>query len=56
MQGAPGGIRYSYSCGCVPGIREYLFNTQGYASAGLVSKRGLVSEGALLSEEGLVSK
>jgi len=27
IQGPPGGIRDSYSRGCVPGIREYLFNT-----------------------------
>jgi len=29
MQGSAGGRRYSYSYGGVPGIREYLFNTQG---------------------------
>ena len=27
IQGSPGGIRYSYSCGCVTKIREYVFNT-----------------------------
>jgi len=27
IQGSPGGIRYSNSCGCATGIREYLFNT-----------------------------
>jgi len=26
-RGKPGGMRYSYSCGCATGIREYLFST-----------------------------
>jgi len=27
MPGEPDGMRYLYSCGCVPGIREFLFYT-----------------------------
>ena len=35
IQGKPGGMRYSYSCGCATGIRDYLFNTLGGEGLGL---------------------
>jgi len=28
MRGQPGGLRDSYSCGCVTAIREYVLNTK----------------------------
>jgi len=50
IQGQGGGIRYSYCCGCVTGIREYLFNTQAAGQAtGVYVGHGACLKGSLCS-------